>query len=261
MKRLTALFLSSLFFFTTALPALAIQPEDVPPLVPEQNGDYPDPENPHLRVRVFVHTPKEKKPVTVMTTICSDPDSNSVVDKTGWKLPSGNWTYHLNPSSAPLSVGPANFATIAALGFDVYTEALSTSVSKPVFIRGTDTTVNRSTSDGKNILAWGRTSGTALGVTYVRYYPSTGLVVDVDTILNKKFSWSWTPAGGDSCGNPNSYDAQDILTHELGHWLGLDDEYTAVYINNTMYGYGSKNEIKKDTLTTGDKTGIKAVYP
>jgi hypothetical protein len=98
-------------------------------------------------------------------------------------------------------------------------------------------------------------------VTYVRYFSSTGIVVDVDTIINKRFAWSWTPYAPGACGDPQSYDAQAVLTHEQGHWLGLDDVYTTAYVNNTMYGTGSRGDLKPDTLTTGDVAGAAAIYP
>ena len=46
----------------------------------------------------------------------------------------------------------------------------------------------------------------------------------------------------------------------LGHWFGLDDEYDTAYSNNTMFGYGSKAELKKITLENGDKIGIDNIY-
>jgi hypothetical protein len=52
-----------------------------------------------------------------------------------------------------------------------------------------------------------------------------------------------------------------VLTHEQGHWLGLDDVYTTAYVNNTMYGTGSRGDLKPDTLTTGDVAGAAAIYP
>ncbi|KKS06624.1 MAG: hypothetical protein UU61_C0036G0031 [Parcubacteria group bacterium GW2011_GWB1_41_4] len=97
-------------------------------------------------------------------------------------------------------------------------------------------------------------------MTYI-WYDNTGLAVEVDTIMNKKFSWSWTPYNiSNLCSVQNTYDAQNILTHEIGHWFGLDDHYTTEYQENTMYGYGSKNEVKKDTLTIGDVLGLNLIY-
>lgn len=229
--------------------------------VPERNGDYADLDHPGVRVRVFVHEPHERHTTTASVAACFDPDSSSVVGQAGWKLPSSDWIYRLNTSSTPSSVGNDNLATIANNGFSQWMGALSSSSSKPKLLQGSDTTVNRSAYDGQNVIAWGRTSGTALAVTYIRYYTASGLVVDVDTIMNKKFPWSWSGSNSLACGDPNSYDAQDILTHEEGHWMGLDDEYTANFADNTMFGYGSKGEIKKDTLTTGDTQGVQAIYP
>ena len=122
-----------------------------------------------------------------------------------------------------------------------------------------NTNVNRARYDGQNIIAWGRTNGSALAVTYTWFNQATGYVAEVDTIMNQKFSWFWN-ATNNTCTEQNSYDAQNILTHELGHWMGLDDTYDSTYVNNTMYGYGSKGETKKDTLTTGDVSGVNAIY-
>lgn len=223
--------------------------------IPEKNGDYPDPEHPGVRVRVFVHQPKDSS--TLITT-CSDPDSSAVDGILGWHLPS-SVTYNLNTSSAPLSVG-SNFSTIAGNAFNTWQTAVGS--SKVTFVQGSDTTANRQSLDFQNIIAFGRTSGTALAVTYTRYYTATHEVADVDTIFNKKFTWVWTDPSLNTCSlYSNSYDVQDILTHELGHWMGLDDQYDGSYSNNTMYGYGSQGEIKKDTLTTGDITPLSTIYP
>lgn len=222
-------------------------------VIPEKNGDYPDPEHPGVRVRVFVHEPKERLGTSV-SAVCEDPPSNAVVGKTGWKLPSGNWNYKINTSSVPSSVGGSNLSSMTANGFSVWISSI-TSSSKPLLNESGITTKTKSSYDRENIIAWGRTSGNALGVTYTRYYTSTGLVVDVDTIMNKKFPWTLN-----TC-STNAYDAADILTHELGHWFGLNDHYSSAYINNTMYGYGSKAETKKITPEQGDKDGINLIYP
>lgn len=223
----------------------------------EQDGTYDVPDHPNLKVRVFVHKPKPALSSQALL-VCNllDPDSSATVSAAGWHLPS-NWTYSLNLNSVPNSVGRQN---LPAVFFDVFSRWSSATNNKVTFVRGLDTTVNQKGYDGKNIVAWGRTSGSALAVTYTWYYPSTGLAAEVDTIMNKKFSWSWTPYSINACVNSSTYDAQDILTHELGHWLGLDDKYTSDFVNNTMYGYGSKGEIKKDTLTSGDIAGVSAIY-
>jgi len=42
--------------------------------------------------------------------------------------------------------------------------------------------------------------------------------------------------------------------------VGLDDLYGSVDRDLTMYGYGDKDELKKDTLSNGDKLGMAAIY-
>ena len=223
--------------------------------IPEQDGVYDVPGHHELKVRVFVHRIGGKPgPTSTLQCNLSDPDSLTVVDSAGWKLPS-TWTYNLNPSSVPSSVGSSYLSTIAANAFKEWGGA----VNEVNIKRGLDTTINRKGYDGKNIVAWGSASSSALAVTYIWYYPSTGLVAEVDTIMNTKFFWMWS-GGSSTCAWSNAYDAQDILTHELGHWFGLDDEYTSAYVNNTMYGYGSKMDAKADTLTTGDILGVKTIY-
>lgn len=233
--------------------------------IPEQNGIYNIPNRPEMKVRVFVHQPKIKLGSgaggALSTLVCglTDPDSVASVDTVGWHLSTtGPWTYRLNTSNVPSSVGSSNLSAIAQLAFGVWSGA---SGNKVTFIAGSSTTATRARYDGQNIVTWGITSSSALAVTYTWYYPNTGLVAEVDTIMNQRFPWSWTnQAAHPNCAEQNSYDAQDILTHELGHWMGLDDEYTSAYVNNTMYGYGSKKEVKKDTLTTGDISGVNKIY-
>lgn len=229
-------------------------------LLPEQEGTYDVAGHPDLKLKVFVHHEKQNsRPSQSGSTVCNlqDPDSLALVGSAGWKLP-GTWTYILNLNSVPFTVGSANLATMAADAFSRWSNATN---KKVIFNKNLSNTNTAKVSfDGKNIIAWGNAPNGALAVTYTWYNKNTGLVSEVDTIMNNKFTWSWAIPTA-TCVNANSYDAQDILTHELGHWLGLNDFYDAVnYQNATMYGYGSKAEIKKDTLSTGDINGISAIY-
>lgn len=249
MNKFIASLVAGLFLLFFSIPAFAQQPNSIP----EKNGDYPDPEHPGVRVRVFVH---EAGRPQALTAACTDGLSDAIVGQTGWHL-SPAVTYKLNTASVPSTVGSGNLGTIAQNAFAQWS---SNANGKVTFTEGT-TSANRQSYDGQNIVAWGRTSGTALAVTYTRYYSSNGLVVDVDTIMNQKFPWSWNGGNANVCPTNNAYDAQDILTHELGHWMGLDDEYSPAYTDNTMFGYGDRNEVKKDTLTNGDISAVKTIYP
>ncbi len=56
------------------------------------------------------------------------------------------------------------------------------------------------------------------------------------------------------------FDVQSVATHEVGHFLGLDDLYSSDNSDNVMYGYISKGEIRR-TLTIGDIRGVRYLYP
>lgn len=259
MSKKQTLFLSlataaALSFFSAA--AFANHNPNSKDSIPEREGVYDEPGHPGVKVRVFVHREKPDS-ITSSLLACglSDPDSTATVSAAGWYLPSA-WTYNLNPSSVPSSVGKDNLATMSANAYSDWTAATG---NKVAFTRGADTTVTRSAYDGRNIMAFGKTSGTALGVTYIRYYSSSGLVVDVDTILNQRVPWKWS--NSITCAYTEAYDAENVIEHEVGHWLGLDDEYDAVnYQHATMYGYASKGEVKKVSLEDSDTTATYSIY-
>ena len=245
----------ALFLLTPAARA-----QETPPL-PDKAGVYDVPGHPKLKLRVFVYNEKfsaKPTPTPPSAPVCSpDDDSTSIDGIIGWHLP-GTVTYRLNIASVPSIVGSGNFSTIAGNSYSAW--SASTNIGRKVaFNQGADTLVSRASLDGQNIITWGRTSGSALAVTYTWYNRTTNVVTENDTIFNLKFPWAWS-GGATFCAVSGYYDAQDILTHELGHWMGLDDEYDGAFANNTMYGYGSKNEVKKDTLATGDVTAADSIY-
>ena len=55
-----------------------------------------------------------------------------------------------------------------------------------------------------------------LGVTTFTLDRTTGALVEADIFLNSMFAWSVAPSG-----ESNKFDAQSILTHEVGHLIGL----------------------------------------
>jgi hypothetical protein len=248
---------------------------DVVYVLPENEGVYDVPGNPSLKLKVFVYREKDKaieKSVKggkvqshVPLEVCKetslvDLDSQSVVSVAGWKLPS-NWVYQVNSSSIPVTIGSSRANSLIA---NAYAEWQGVLGSGSNFSRGLDTTKSAAKLDGQNIVSWGRASSTALAVTYTWYNSVTGYAVEIDTIMNNRFTWYWSdPASWNdeqTCAYQGVYDAQNILTHELGHTVGLDDEYTSEFVNNTMYGYGSTGETKKNTLTSGDIFGLDSVY-
>lgn len=63
-----------------------------------------------------------------------------------------------------------------------------------------------------------------------------------------------------STGEATKMDFANIATHELGHSVGLGDLYQSACATQTMYGYASFGETKKQTLETGDIAGVRKLY-
>lgn len=147
--------------------------------------------------------------------------------------------------------------------------------------RGSNTVLQAGVSDGYNVVSWADISAqypNAIAVTSVWYYRYTRQIAEVDTQMNSALAWSYTPPNithnlstpvsldpgrytdPANPGAPRTYDIQDIMTHEAGHWIMLGDLYNSRDGLLTMYGYGAKGEISKDTLGYGDERGVEAVY-
>jgi hypothetical protein len=85
-------------------------------------------------------------------------------------------------------------------------------------------------------------------------YASTTTISKVITTLNSRYPFTIGGIG-------DSFDVQNILTHEFGHWLNLYDMYSSSCSSVTMYGYGAYGQTFKRTLDTPDINGISWQYP
>lgn len=65
-----------------------------------------------------------------------------------------------------------------------------------------------------------------------------GKSIEADININKKYNWA-------NDAYPDCYDVQSIMTHELGHVLGLSDKYDSWATRWTMYGRGTPNSLKR----------------
>ncbi|MEM2183395.1 MAG: hypothetical protein QXQ62_04595 [Candidatus Bathyarchaeia archaeon] len=105
--------------------------------------------------------------------------------------------------------------------------------------------------DRYNVVSWGPYRVGVIAVTYIWYVGDT--IIETDTRLNTYYGWSLT-------GEKGKMDVQNIMTHEFGHWCGLDDLYDDKDYWLTMYGYADYGETYKRTLGLGDILGLRAVY-
>lgn len=86
------------------------------------------------------------------------------------------------------------------------------------------------------------------------YNPATKEIVEFDIVFETDFTW------GDATIEKEKMDLQNIVTHELGHAVGLADVYDGDCSDVTMYGYSGYGETQKRTIETPDITAVQMLY-
>jgi hypothetical protein len=136
----------------------------------------------------------------------------------------------------------------------------------------------RGRMDRKNVVGWADLNSVpwlgpdVIAVSVYWYNTDTLELAEVDVAMNSKgFTWWQTPSqtgDPDTWTWPNSQnssaydvDVQNIMTHEAGHCLVLDDLYDPSNSDETMYGYADEFELNKRSLENADIAGIGVIYP
>lgn len=122
-----------------------------------------------------------------------------------------------------------------------------------------------SSQSSKNVVGWIESGWTtvwdndrdAIGVTTVIYYDDTGEIVEADMQLNgENFEWTLSPPS--SCPpSSNLVDVRNIVTHEAGHFIGLDHSSDP---EATMYYSSPPCETSKRDLAEDDIDGVFFLY-
>jgi len=109
--------------------------------------------------------------------------------------------------------------------------------------------------DGHNTIVWGNypTEG-VIAVTILWYNKATKTIIEFDIVLDTDYTW------GNATQDQTVMDLQNIVTHELGHGVGLGDVYQSPAYQETMYGYSYLGDTSKRDLYIGDKEGITKLY-
>jgi hypothetical protein len=119
--------------------------------------------------------------------------------------------------------------------------------------------------DNKNLLVWheswppaGVTDGSVTSempaVTTIIYSTENGIIVDADIDFNNH-DFYWTTTNDTT---KVETDIENILTHEIGHLLGLDHSQDK---EATMYDSTHKGELSKRSLHADDVLGLCVIYP
>jgi len=91
-----------------------------------------------------------------------------------------------------------------------------------------------------------------VAITPVWFSVASGQITDADVLFNGS-QFEFTTAG-----ESGRYDVQDVATHELGHFLGLDHSGWA---GASMYPYVSTAVIAHRSVSADDAHGVREVYP
>lgn len=86
-------------------------------------------------------------------------------------------------------------------------------------------------------------------------YANTVTISEADTVFNSYYSHK------SNAGGTTSYDVQNTMTHEFGHWVDLKDISTGGCEYVTMWWSVAKGETKKQSLATPDINGVNWQYP
>jgi len=200
---------------------------------------------PGVELRVFIQRPRVVKPSHLGTCTQTANAHVNHFELTDWHL-SSPIIWSLNRATVPSSVAGSVDGVLNA-SFQAW--------SGIAFFQGSDTRAKRARLDHVNAVLWKRLRRSTIGITYVWYSRSSGAVVEVDTVFNKRHPWAIFAGSPDCHDSPDAYDLQNIATHEFGHWLGLDDLYDDADKDLTMYGFSAGGEVKKRTLGSGDIAG------
>lgn len=104
----------------------------------------------------------------------------------------------------------------------------------------------------------------ALALTSVTFDVRDGVIVDADIEMN---SANFTFASGDDPSPGALQDLENTLTHEVGHFLGLDHARPEThvgegqYVDATMADSSGPGETMKRDLLEDDIAGVCAIYP
>ncbi len=101
----------------------------------------------------------------------------------------------------------------------------------------------------------------ALAITMVSAETDAAHLVDADIVINglHRFGNSGELKGiRGAKSSAGYYDLQNVLTHELGHWFGLDEDYDDA--SATMYAYVDPGETTKRDLAPRDIQRTNELY-
>lgn len=98
----------------------------------------------------------------------------------------------------------------------------------------------------------------ALAITVITFDANAKQILDADVVLNGDHAFDFFDHDARNENAGGKYDLQNVLTHELGHLLGLGEDF--VDESATMYAFSQPGEIGKRDLEVSDESSIASLY-
>jgi Matrixin/IPT/TIG domain len=155
----------------------------------------------------------------------------------------------------------ANGSDFAAIQASFRTWELVPSADVHLSYQGT-TPVGAVQADGYNVITFSDTTvplgSSTIAATFTWFRSEVGsdgvihpAIGEADIAFNPNLSFS-------TSGEVNKFDVQSILTHEIGHFLGLDH---STMVSSVMVPFGVTSLLDQRTLAYDDIAGITDIYP
>lgn len=167
--------------------------------------------------------------------------------------------YVIPVAGTPDVPGSEEFAAIQA-SFNAWQEATRGEIT---FLYAGTTPLPAASNDGLNTACywvqwdWALLSGgfghNVIALTFVFWDETTGEILEADILCNDEF-FQWGVAG-----EPGKMDVQNVMTHEVGHFLGLSEEPSVP--EATMFPTIGLAETHKRILSQDDILGARTIYP
>jgi len=175
---------------------------------------------------------------------------------TGYKFGGSAMAYKIKTASYPSYLVAADVTSAFTTSFAAWDAA----TAKALFTNGGTTTAPVNKKDAINTVGFGSLSSGTVGMAYA-WANSSNVITEFDLVLSTGYQWDLNKTATGDCGGVTSkFDVRDIIMHEIGHPLGLNDKSATADHAQTMHGYAAYKELYKRTLADGDKKGVTTLY-
>ncbi len=167
-----------------------------------------------------------------------------------WSSATLSWNLHAAGSA---DIADGSHAVAVQKAFDAWEGVAG---SRVAFTRGPDLATGPDGSghvvmfDESNETGYFPPNTGIVALTPISYELGSGAILDADVIFNAR-DYAWSTDGA-----PGTFDVQDVLTHEIGHFIGLDH---APGVSGTMWPYVAMNQWLHRSLSLDDRGGAIAV--